>query len=164
MKRNEKDIFLILTDNCNLKCFACGYKCENVENPWYINDEDFKNTLLKLKGTHIDNCSNYSINLTGGDPLLHPNWLKYALLTREILPECICYVSTNGLLFNSIPDDTLMFCVKNNIRFGITIYPSMKLLPMYLAIKDRLEKLGIYNYLNWNPTKLTFGKHELLND
>ena len=163
MKINEKDIFLLLTDKCNLNCFSCGYKCENVKDPWYINDEDFENILLKLKNTNIDNCSNYSINLTGGDPLLHPNWLKYALLTRKILPECVCYISTNGLLLHSIPDEVLQFCINNNIRFGITIYPSMKLLPMYLQIKERFEKLKISNFLSWNPTKITFGKHTFLN-
>ena len=133
MKQTEKDVFFLITTDCNLHCFACGYGCQKGENPWYITKEDFKNTLLKLKQSNIDNCKKFSINITGGDPLLHPNWLEFALLTREILPDSICFVSTNGLLMHTLSDETLLFCYNKGIKFGISLYPQVKLLNMYLV-------------------------------
>lgn len=155
----KKDVFFIITTACNLHCFSCGYGCQKDDNPWYITEEDFKNTLIKLKDTQLDGCSKYVINITGGDALLHPNWLKLALLTREILPDQICFVATNGILFNKISDEDLVNYVINfNIRFGISLYPSLKLLPMYESLQKRFERLNIDKFINWNYSHFMFGK------
>lgn len=161
MKQTEKDVFFLITTDCNLHCFACGYGCQKGENPWYITKEDFKNTLLKLKQSNIDNCKKFSINITGGDPLLHPDWLEFALLTREILPDSICFVSTNGLLMHTLSDETLLFCYNKGIKFGISLYPQVKLLNMYLQIKKRFEDLKIIDSLTWNFSRIIFGKPTL---
>lgn len=158
MKQHEKDIFFLITNECNLKCFGCAYGCEKNDNLWYIQKEEFLFGLEKLKNTNFDGCTKYSINITGGEALLHPQWLDFALMARKMHPECICYISTNGLLLPSISDETLLFCNENDIRMGITIYPSLKLLPLYEKIEERFSKLGLKRMLTWNFAKILFGK------
>lgn len=158
MKIDEKDIFFLLTNKCNLNCFACGYGCEDKEHNWFISEEQFVSTLQKLKGTNIEGCTRYVINLTGGDPMLHKDWKKFALLAAEMFPDSTCFLSTSGPLLATLDDDILMECHNKNVRFGITLYPSMKLLPMYQAIEEKFKRLGILDYLSWNPIRIIFGK------
>lgn len=156
--KNKKDIFLLLTDKCTLKCFSCGYGCEDKENNWFISEEQFITTLQQLKKINFNKDIQYTINLTGGDPMLHKDWKKFAFLTIEMFPEAICYISTSGPLLATIDDDILLECCNNNIKFGITLYPSMKLLPMYKTIEEKFLRLGILNYLTWNPMRIIFSK------
>lgn len=158
MKINEKDIFLLITNKCNLKCFSCGYGCEKDINNWFISEEQFKTVLQKLKDTNLDGCTRYSINLTGGDPLMHKDWKKFAFLTSEMFPDCTCYIGTSGLLLPSIPDEDLLECHERGIRFGVTLYPSMKLLPVFQKIEEKFRKLGMLEFLTWNQVKILFGK------
>lgn len=158
MKINEKDIFLLLTNKCSLRCFACGYGCEDEENNWFISEEQFRTTLQKLKDTNLDNCTRYIINLTGGDPMLHKDWVKFSLLTTEMFPNCVCYVSTSGPPLLNLDDKILLDCHNKNVRFGVTLYPSMKLLPMYQAIEEKFKRLNILEHLCWNPIRIIFGK------
>ena len=158
MKQNEKDVFLLITNKCSLRCFSCAYGCEDKDNDWFITKDEFITILNKIKNTNIDKCTKYSINLTGGDPLLHKDWKELAFLTKKILPDCICYISTSGPLLLNLKDNVLIDCYKNNIRFGITLYPSMKLLQMYQTIEKKFLRLGISDCLTWNSTKFIFGK------
>lgn len=158
MKINEKDIFLLITNKCNLKCFSCGYGCEKENNNWFISEEQFKTVLQKLKNTNLDGCTRYAINLTGGDPLMHKDWKKFAFLTKEMFPDCTCYIGTSGILLPSLPDEDLLECHKKGIRFGVTLYPSMKLLPMFRKIEEKFKRLGMLEYLTWNQIKILFGK------
>lgn len=157
----QKDILLLITDKCSLNCFACGYGCEDVSNNWFISKEQLITTLNQIKNTHIDGATKYSINLTGGDALLHEDWKEFAMITREILPEWTCYIATSGPLLNKIDDNILIECYNKNIRFGITLYPSMSLLPMYKSIEEKFQRLGISNCLTWNSIKIIFGKPRL---
>lgn len=158
MKINEKDIFLLLTNKCSLRCFACGYGCEDENNNWFISEEQFITTLQNIKNTTIDNCTQYVINLTGGDPMLHKNWKKFALMVNKEFPNFICFISTSGPLLANLDDDTILECDQHNIRFGITLYPSMKLLPMYKKIEEKFVRLNLLHALTWNPIRIIFGK------
>lgn len=164
MKYHEKDIFLLITNKCSLNCFSCGYGCENKNNNWFITKEEFINDLLQIKDTHLDGCNNYVISLTGGDPLLHKDWYEFAMLTTEIFPNNICYISTSGPLLINVEDKILLECHKRNIRFGITLYPSMKLLPLYKKIEEKFLRLGLLDFLTINPTKIFFAKPRIKND
>ena len=50
----QKDVFIFITNSCNLHCFGCGFSCQPNEDPWFISKEEYKETLLKLKDTNID--------------------------------------------------------------------------------------------------------------
>lgn len=158
MKIKEKDIFLLLTNKCNLQCFACGYGCEDKNNNWFISEEQFITALQKIKNTNLDGCNNYVINLTGGDPMLHKDWKKFAFLTRETIPNATCFISTSGPILATLEDHILIECYNKQIYFGLTLYPSTQLLPMYIKIEEKFKRLGILNSLSWNPMRIIFSK------
>lgn len=164
MKIKEKDIFLLLTNKCNLQCFACGYGCEDKNNNWFISEEQFMTALQKIKNTNLDGCNNYVINLTGGDPMLHKDWKKFAFLTKEIIPNATCFISTSGPLLATLEDHILIECYNKQINFGLTLYPSMQLLPMYIKIEEKFKRLGILNSLSWNPMRIIFSKPTINTD
>lgn len=158
MKINEKDIFLLLTNKCTIQCFACGYGCENPKNDWFISEEQFTTALQKLKNANFDQCTRYVINLTGGDPLLHKDWKKFAFLVADMFPDSTCYIGTSGPILATLDDNVIMECHKKNIRFGVTLYPSMKLLPIFEKIEEKFKRLGIEEHLSWNPLRIIFSK------
>lgn len=158
MKQNEKDIFLLITNKCSLRCFSCSYGCEDTDNNWFITKKQFNLIIEKLKNTNFDGCTKYAINLIGGDPLLHNDWKEFALQVVKDFPNCICIINTSGPLLASLDDDVIIECCQNNIRFGITLYPSMKLLSMYKKIENKFLHLNLQDYLSWHPLRIIFGK------
>ncbi|GGG07166.1 hypothetical protein GCM10010912_59780 [Paenibacillus albidus] len=89
---------LTLTNNCNSKCMMCDYWKNYSHN--YVSLEDVKVLLpqmLELK--------TQTVTLTGGEPLLHPNWTEIA---REIKRFGIkIHLMTNGLLLNKYHDEII---------------------------------------------------------
>lgn len=92
--KNLDNLFLQLcTKACNLKCRHCYIE----KNP-YKNEEDFI-SLEKIKASliTIKNSSLKSIYLTGGEPLLHPDF-------NQILRMCLkisnTTVMSNGIMIN----------------------------------------------------------------
>ena len=80
-----------LSEICNLKCKHCYIE----RNP-YKNEEDFisiekiKQALIFVKGTKLN-----SIYLTGGEPLMHPEF-------NQILRMCLKISNTTVLSRNSV--------------------------------------------------------------
>ena len=85
--------FQLCTKTCNLKCKYCY-----IERNLFRNDEDFisldkiKQSLLLVKGKKLN-----SIYLTGGEPLMHPDF-------NQILRMCLkisnTTVMSNGVMIN----------------------------------------------------------------
>ncbi|RZN40105.1 MAG: radical SAM protein [Methanophagales archaeon ANME-1-THS] len=90
----ENFLALHLTSNCQLSCRHCycqNYSPTSTEMPLEIIKslcEDFLNTELPLK--------EYSIILSGGEPLLYSKFEQLCDLIREYQDHLI--LSTNGLL------------------------------------------------------------------
>ena len=93
LKELQNVFFQLCVKACNLKCKFCYIE----KNP-YKNEEDFisidkiKEALISLKGKKLN-----SIYLTGGEPLLHPNF-------NQILKMCLkisnTTILTNGTMIN----------------------------------------------------------------
>jgi len=79
-----------ITDQCNLDCPYC-YRIGSKNN--YISKEIFKVCVEKLKDL---GCKR--INISGGEPLLHPDWKYFVKLAYDL--GIIVVLSTNGLLLN----------------------------------------------------------------
>ncbi len=89
-----KNLFFQLSyKTCNLKCKHCY-----IERNSYKNEEDFlplekvKENLMCLKGKKIE-----SIYLTGGEPLMHPDFNQ---ILRMCLKTTNTTVMTNGTMIN----------------------------------------------------------------
>lgn len=87
--------FELCTKSCNLKCKNCYIE----KNP-YKNEEDFiplekvKENLNTIKSSRP---KNFSIYLTGGEPMLHPDFNKILRMCLKFANTCIL---TNGTLIN----------------------------------------------------------------
>lgn len=90
---------------------------------------------------------------------MHKNWSQLALKTKEIFPDATCFITTNGILLHTISDEKLIYyCKEKDFRFGVSLYPLLNLLPLYDSIKERFDRLNLTNYLNWNFSRIIFGK------
>ena len=63
-------LFFEVTDRCNLRCKHCGSSCTSVGQELSV--EDVERTLQSIRGERPMIC------LTGGEPLLHPDFFKIA--------------------------------------------------------------------------------------
>ncbi|MBO5851744.1 MAG: radical SAM protein [Clostridia bacterium] len=72
---NLRWLFFELTNRCNLKCRHCGSNCSSSGETLSL--EDINNTLESINDKTINIC------LTGGEPLLHPNFFEIASLIKS---------------------------------------------------------------------------------
>ncbi len=88
-------LFFELTDSCNLMCRHCGSKCEP-RNDHYADT----NALLKLIDQIKEDFPNpgFMICLTGGEPLLHPDFSVIAKAINEI--DIPWGITTNATLID----------------------------------------------------------------
>lgn len=139
-------IFIFITNICNLKCLGCMQSCDRKnENPYFVNIEELKEQLLHLqnKVLTINNRNPKSFNLTGGEPLLHPQFFEICRLIRQLFPDFYINVCSNGLLLNKLSDNELIELAQLNIKFQISYYPDLKLLNYYDIINKRINNLNI---------------------
>lgn len=83
-------ICFLITNECNLKCDYCYRQDSEIS---YMPSEMFIQYLSKLKtlGCRI-------LNITGGEPLLHPKWSFYLKYAHDMGFKVV--LSTNSLLLN----------------------------------------------------------------
>lgn len=89
-----KKVYIEITNSCNLKCDFC---IQNNNDIRFIEEENFKLILKKLKG-----YTNYLYFHILGEPLLHPNIKKYIKLAKE--NNFMINITTNGYLIKRIKD------------------------------------------------------------
>lgn len=89
-----KKVYIEITNSCNLKCDFC---IQNNNDTRFIEEENFKLILKKLKG-----YTNYLYFHILGEPLLHPNIKKYIKLAKE--NKFMINITTNGYLIKRIKD------------------------------------------------------------
>ena len=68
-------LFFEITDRCNLKCRHCGSSCTTAGQSLTVCDVD--STLKKIHGSKPTVC------LTGGEPMLHPDFFEIAECVRD---------------------------------------------------------------------------------
>lgn len=83
-----------ITSACNLNCPIC-YTHNKNKNPYTMSLNEFSGILNAIKDTDPDLRI---INFTGGEPTLHPDFLKMVEMCREAGIHRIT-VSTHGLVF-----------------------------------------------------------------
>lgn len=91
---------VFLTSHCNLKCRGCMRYC-NIAKPEYYPFKKLKQDFLNFKRIKHDKMY---FCLTGGEPLLHPNFLEIAEWLHQQFPACDIVTCTNGMLFTKQTD------------------------------------------------------------
>lgn len=107
-----KFLFVELTDRCNMNCLHCGSNCSQ-ENGRYI-DTDLLIEALRTVSEDFD-PSSVMICFTGGEPLLHPDFL---MIIRKVVHLGFRWgITTNGVLI----DETIGLQMKDLGLQTITI-------------------------------------------
>lgn len=165
MKNQEPTLFIFITDNCNLKCLGCMQSCDRITDPYYMDIKEFQNYLKILQQheftIHGEKIS--TINLTGGDPLTHPQWKNFCKMIHKYIPNMLIDISTNGLLLNKLTDDELIQLNREyRVTFQLSIYSDKNLIKMYRKIIQRLNNLDVHFTFGGN-SHFFFSKQDKIN-
>lgn len=107
-------LFLELTDRCNLHCIHCGSNCSNRKADM-LAFEEIAGVLRRVKETY--GAQSIMICLTGGEPLLHPDFDKIAqLITSLGFPWGI---TTNATLISEKKLSLLKKCSLQSVTISI---------------------------------------------
>lgn len=87
-----RQIFVRFKD-CNLRCFFCD---EELDRP----SKEYTSLELmnEIKSLELSSGPHHSVSLTGGEPLLHTDFLKIFLKIFKKNRSFKCYLETNGTL------------------------------------------------------------------
>lgn len=109
-----------LVDHCNLKCWGCDHFSPLAET-CYQNIETFENDIKQY--AKISKSELNILKLMGGEPLLHPEIVKFMEISRKYLPNTRIEIVTNAILLTSQKEDFWQACKKYNITIVVTKYP-----------------------------------------
>lgn len=166
-------VYLELNNSCNLRCKFCSVSSKSNE---YIDLKDAKEILKELKNNNI-----YDVYYTGGEPLLHPNFIEiveYAsklgmrqtLLTNGILLDkyqdilknilCVC-VSLHGskMVHNKLTNSDCYDKVIANIELAKKI-TNIKVNYTVVSDNQNIEEMtSILNYGKQNNIPISFSRY-----
>ncbi|MBE5969048.1 MAG: radical SAM protein [Lachnospiraceae bacterium] len=126
-----------ITEHCNLNCIGCNHFSPLAENE-FLNIERFEKDIKRL--SFLAQGDAYRIELMGGEPLLNPDAIKYAIIARENFPNASIAFLSNGLLVKKMPKNFFEDCVKYDISIDLTPYP-IEL--DYVELIDYIKKQGL---------------------
>lgn len=94
-------LYIELTTECNSKCKYCDY--------WKINPYDMDMKLLKRVETQFKKFRISNLIFTGGEPLLHSNFIQIVEKIKNMINPKICTLMTNGLLLKKYENEISNF-------------------------------------------------------
>lgn len=109
-----------IAEHCNLNCKYCSH-FSPIAKPIFADVNETKNGVLLLKKLIGDDIKD--IRVLGGEPLLHPELVKFCTMLREHFLRSRIAVVTNGILLSKLSSDVLTEFNNNNIEIIITKYP-----------------------------------------
>lgn len=120
MKLPVSDLCIALTNRCNLYCVMCPFCSKEYTNRTYNNEPPFLTTLAEyqkiLSEEHVRKLvcggeyralekKTLGIHFTHGESLLNPDIAAIARYTKEMIPESIIRLSSNGTIPpRAVPD------------------------------------------------------------
>ncbi len=126
-----------LADHCNLNCKGCDHFSPIAEAK-LADLDSFKKDIKRLG----ELCGGVAkrVNLQGGEPLLHPLAIEFAVFARECFPIGQILFTTNGLLLEKQDEVFWKKCAQYNISIEITKYPINL---NYENINELAQKYGV---------------------
>jgi len=117
---NLKSIAIHLVNHCNLKCWGCDHFAPLAEK-YFESIETFEKDIKQF--AKISKAELEILKLMGGEPLLHPEIIKFMEISRKYLPKTKIEIVTNAILLTSQKEEFWQACKKYNITIVITKYP-----------------------------------------
>lgn len=155
-KRFLKYLEIHLVDHCNLNCKGCGH-FSSLSPPSFLSIKEFEDDLRQLK-KHIKTIG--QLRLMGGEPLLHPKWIQFFKIARNIYKDSRLSLVTNAILLPKIDKEFLKILQKLEVEIQITFYSELyQDIEKYIEILERSKikfeiegKTDFYKHLNLNKT------------
>lgn len=139
-----------LVDHCNLNCQMCDHFSPLAEK-YFLCPEEYECDIRRL--SQIFNHQAKYIRLLGGEPLLHPQIVRFIQISRLYFPDTNLELYTNGLLLPKQTPDFWNACREFSTVIAVTKYPidfdytqveslaqnnNVKLI--YIIVNDEVEK------------------------
>lgn len=168
---NKYIIDFCITNACNLKCSSCDQYCSHSKS-WYASFDEIKNWLYLIK----NKCKNLrSLEISGGEACLHPNFMEICKLCHELFPNIFLSTTTNGTLLKKSKKELMKLQNDYKIRIRTTLYPILfqntltTIIDKNLLKEINLESRPIFykNSFSKNKTKnakITFKNCNCLKD
>jgi len=121
-KASLTSIVVSVVEHCNLNCWGCDH-CAPLAEEYFLGINEFERDMGRLAELAKDSGGVGTIKLMGGEPLLHPDILKFIKVTRRFFPESRVEITTNGILLLKQSDIFWKNCCENNIIVVATKYP-----------------------------------------
>lgn len=109
-----------LAEHCNLNCRGCTHFAPLAEKE-FLDVEEYRRDCERLGELFHGEVD--QIHLMGGEPLLHPDVIKIAEMTRRCFPYGRIMIVTNGVLLPKMPDAFWQACHDHDIEITPTKYP-----------------------------------------
>jgi len=109
-----------LTDHCNLNCKCCSHYSPLAKENFY-NIDSLERDFQQLSQL-ADKKVNFTINLIGGEPLLHPQLIDIMMLCRKYFDSDVI-INTNGVLLLKQSAEFWTTCQNLKIDISVSIYP-----------------------------------------
>ncbi|MBR6126376.1 radical SAM protein [bacterium] len=109
-----------IVEHCNLNCKSCVHFSPLAKEE-YLDIKTFKNDIKRLSEITIGKVK--TINIFGGEPLLHKDLIQFLDIARYFFPNTKIRLVTNGILLSEQNEDFWGNCKKNKIVISITKYP-----------------------------------------
>lgn len=107
-------LFFELTDACNLSCKHCGSNA-GPQNKTYLPFDSVKTVLLQVAKEFSP--QNIMICLSGGEPMLHPDFFEIISLVKKC--GFSCGITTNGTLIDSCAAKRLLDSGVDSVTFSL---------------------------------------------
>lgn len=120
MPRAELSFEVALAEHCDLNCVGCDHFSPLAE-PEFADYEELKRDFERLSSLFHGRAK--EVHLLGGEPLLHPNLVKFLKMARESFPDAVIDITTNGLRLLNQPEEFWLACKENRISIRPTKYP-----------------------------------------
>lgn len=149
-----------VTDVCNRNCTACSHLAPLAKEANFVSAEEF----ARVTGI-LQRCipEAHTFWLTGGEPTLHPEFLRLLKIAREIYAEAYIGIYTNGSTLKGYETDEgfWKFVRSNGIVWGITLYDEGR--QYYEELFDRKgckNNLAIVRGGNWFTNLTNYSKNQ----
>ncbi len=109
-----------IVEHCNLNCKQCSHFSPLAEES-YIDLGEYERDMRRLSDLFDGRMS--TVQLLGGEPLLHPEINEIMRITRETFPIGRIRVVTNGILLPSMSDEFWEKCREYQVEISVSPYP-----------------------------------------
>lgn len=127
-----------LTDHCNLSCVRCSHFSPLAQKEFFTDLGEFEKDCRRLAELTEGDIDEFQ--LSGGEPLLHPEVAKFPYIVRKYLKKTQIIIITNATRLRNMSEEFFQSCVDNQVNIWISQYPLG--LP-YEELRQELADRGI---------------------